>query len=224
MLSELKAIFVLFFINQCYVSNGISSKIIINNGLYNKYCKTSRPNLSTINCTIEKTPLRNTRQGKHSENGTKWFKFLLLFYNVNIIVNTRIVGGEVAKPYSWPAEVFILIKISGDFNLSNTIYYNITNTFACGGTLISPLTVISAAHCFNYEFTYVSPNYRLLTVNGNKLIRSNYPGPIDIEIYAGAFNTSSLRDQITPPPPAIKLSAIYVQLVTIIFKNWNLFS
>ena len=77
------------------------------------------------------------------------------------------------------------------------------------------MTVLTAAHCFNWEYKYLN-GMKLETVNGNKLVRSNYPGPFDIEIYAGALNTSSLRFGITPPAPAVKLSAISVKIVNLI--------
>lgn len=50
---------------------------------------------------------------------------------------SRIVGGETAVPHSWPWQVELLIKneISGLFG------------FKCGGTLVTPEYVVTAAHC-----------------------------------------------------------------------------
>lgn len=50
---------------------------------------------------------------------------------------SRIVGGEAAIPHSWPwqAELQIKKEASGAFH------------FKCGGTLITPQYVVTAAHC-----------------------------------------------------------------------------
>jgi hypothetical protein len=77
------------------------------------------------------------------------------------------------------------------------------------------MTVVSAAHCFNWEFKHVN-GFKLETVNVNKLVRSNYQGPFDVEIYAGASNTSSIRNGVTPPAPAIKLTVLSVKIVNTI--------
>ena len=77
------------------------------------------------------------------------------------------------------------------------------------------MTVVSAAHCFNWEFKHVN-GFKLETVNVNKLVRSNFQGPFDVEIYAGASNTSSIRNGVTPPAPAIKLTVLSVKIVNTI--------
>jgi len=49
---------------------------------------------------------------------------------------SRIVGGDVAIPHAWPWQTEILVKDgSGQLN------------FKCGGTLVTPLYVVTAAHC-----------------------------------------------------------------------------
>lgn len=71
-----------------------------------------------------------------------FFFFLLEEPSVNefpcgIKPMSRIVGGEEAIPHSWPWQAEILVKYedNGEFE------------FKCGGTLVTPLYVVTAAHC-----------------------------------------------------------------------------
>lgn len=73
-------------------------------------------------------------------------------------VGTRIVGGSNAKPGAWPWQV--------------TMDY--TGHFAphwCGGSIVTPYWIITAAHCFVYgidpkEYTIVAGEYDLNAVEG----------------------------------------------------------
>uniref|UniRef100_A0A8C0J6X5 pancreatic elastase II n=1 Tax=Chelonoidis abingdonii TaxID=106734 RepID=A0A8C0J6X5_CHEAB len=55
---------------------------------------------------------------------------------------TRVVGGEDARPFSWPWQVSLQYSSSGNW------YHT------CGGTLIAPNWVLTAAHCISSSRTY----------------------------------------------------------------------
>uniref|UniRef100_A0AAY4B7E7 pancreatic elastase II n=1 Tax=Denticeps clupeoides TaxID=299321 RepID=A0AAY4B7E7_9TELE len=55
---------------------------------------------------------------------------------------TRVVGGEDARPHSWPWQISLQYTRNGQW------YHT------CGGTLISPEWVLTAAHCISNTNTY----------------------------------------------------------------------
>ncbi|CAM4575547.1 chymotrypsin-like elastase family member 2A [Lepidochelys kempii] len=54
----------------------------------------------------------------------------------------RVVGGDDARPFSWPWQVSLQYSSSGNW------YHT------CGGTLIAPNWVMTAAHCISSSLTY----------------------------------------------------------------------
>uniref|UniRef100_A0A8B9N9H5 Peptidase S1 domain-containing protein n=1 Tax=Accipiter nisus TaxID=211598 RepID=A0A8B9N9H5_9AVES len=57
--------------------------------------------------------------------------FILLF--TPRFIFSRIIGGEVAVPYSWPWQVSV----------------QISDEHICGGAVLAKEWVVTAAHCFN---------------------------------------------------------------------------
>ncbi|CAM2095193.1 unnamed protein product [Caretta caretta] len=55
----------------------------------------------------------------------------------------RVVGGDDARPFSWPWQVSVTFSANGGW------YHN------CGGTLIAPNWVLTAAHCISSSQTYL---------------------------------------------------------------------
>ncbi|CAH1982353.1 unnamed protein product [Acanthoscelides obtectus] len=60
----------------------------------------------------------------------------------NLNVHPRIVNGEVVDPQDYPFFVRVYVKFGGKY-------------FACGGTLVNPLVVITAAHCIKSNDIYL---------------------------------------------------------------------
>ena len=72
--------------------------------------------------------------------------------------NTRIVSGQDAQPYSWPWMVQINYR-GGHF---------------CGGSLVSPQWVVTAAHCVDHAKT--PPKYRRFKITLGEHRRSKREG------------------------------------------------
>ncbi len=111
--------------------------------------------------------------------------------------NQKIVGGTVAVAYSWPSQVYIQIKYSGSFYLSD-YRINVTQNlnFACGGTLIDRSTVLTASHCLldkiNFEYNYQYYSYNI------KIDPSMYT------VYLGLHDTNDIKNQNISP--GVKMS------------------
>ncbi|XP_052548018.1 chymotrypsin-C isoform X3 [Tympanuchus pallidicinctus] len=61
---------------------------------------------------------------------------------VQPVLGSRVVGGEEAAPHSWPWQVSLQYKYYGGWS------------HTCGGILISPCWVLTAAHCYSSSLTY----------------------------------------------------------------------
>ena len=96
--------------------------------------------------------------------------YLILIESVECgtrVMGTRIVGGTNAKPGTWPWQVTMDYK------------GHTATTHWCGGSIIAPQWIVSAAHCFAYsldpaQYTVVAGN---LCMMGNAYLLSS-KGPV----------------------------------------------
>src|SRR5579863_8452349 len=58
----------------------------------------------------------------------------------DVIATMRIVGGQVTSQDEWPWQVALYMRVRDGRKL-----------FICGGSLVAPKWVLSAAHCFGEE-------------------------------------------------------------------------
>uniref|UniRef100_A0A7M4FKZ5 Chymotrypsin-like elastase family member 2A n=1 Tax=Crocodylus porosus TaxID=8502 RepID=A0A7M4FKZ5_CROPO len=79
-----------------------------------------------------------------------------------IPIASRVVGGENAKPHSWPWQVSLQIIEPG------------RQIHVCGGTLIATNWVLTAAHCINR-------NRKYLVYLGKHNLKKNEPGSLGIK-------------------------------------------
>ena len=63
-----------------------------------------------------------------------------------MIATSRIIKGEAAQRGAWPWQIAIYKK----------------NFFHCGGTIISPIWAVSAAHCFEADGGKITSNYDVI--------------------------------------------------------------
>ncbi len=123
-------------------------------------------------------------------------------------INTKIVGGLVAVPYSWPAQILIVGCYSGDFYLKNlnlTTFQSVC--FMCGATLIDKNNVLTAAHCIisQINFSYQASNGS--TFSYTFPVWSNSYNPTNESIYTVYLSTSDISFLFTN-----EYSSNYVQI------------
>ncbi|OPJ89987.1 hypothetical protein AV530_017744 [Patagioenas fasciata monilis] len=84
--------------------------------------------------------------GHPDRAGTMMLGLLLLLVaggsRAALVPNQRVVNGEDAAPYSWPWQISLQYERDGTFR------------HTCGGSLIAPHWVLTAAHCISSSRTY----------------------------------------------------------------------
>uniref|UniRef100_K7FB59 pancreatic elastase II n=1 Tax=Pelodiscus sinensis TaxID=13735 RepID=K7FB59_PELSI len=125
---------------------------------------------------------------------------------------TRVVGGEDARPFSWPWQV------------SLTYNYNDGWYHTCGGTLIAPNWVMTAAHCISSSRTYmvflgkfnlVAYEEGAIGISPQKIIVHEGWNPSDvaggndialIKLYQSVSTTNQIQPACLPPANSILAS------------------
>src|SRR5277367_6116914 len=74
----------------------------------------------------------------------------------SVLADVRIVGGEATSQHEWPWQIALFLRASG------------REFYTCGGSLIAPNWVLSAAHCFQAE-TSKNPDDWTVASNVGKL-------------------------------------------------------
>lgn len=106
--------------------------------------------------------------------------------------NARIVGGVEAVPYSIPSQI-LLFQTYQDTGMSGM------SEGLCGGTLIRPNVVITAAHCISTTF----PN----GYGGYVNYRPNQYYPTfesTFDVYAGVHDKTFFDTEWNPPYPGVR--------------------
>ena len=126
--------------------------------------------------------------------------------------NVKIVGGVPAIANSWPAQVFILITISGYYSVGIYGSKYVNQAYDCGGTLIDANTVLTAAHCLveTIDYNYKGQTYTLNVINPLD--------PTQYSVYIGAHDISFIKTGAAIPYPTVKMS---VQTVIRVSKFFN---
>jgi hypothetical protein len=117
---------------------------------------------------------------------------------VNASINARIVGGDDAVPYSWPALAFIVFDYKVNETMPDGIVEEVWSTYTCGGTLITPDTILTAGHCIMKTVDY---DYNNQTLNFNVTTNSWYPTFESMyTVYLGFQNVAGIADGDTSLP------------------------
>ncbi len=128
--------------------------------------------------------------------------------------NMRIVGGIEAVQNSWPYSILLIQTYETDVNITGYTTVHVKQQFACGGTIISNRTVLTAAHCVNGgTFEYFDP-YGIRHVI--EMIPNKYYPTMEsmFKVYAGLH-----KNDYTSRMNSLELSVFKIKVV--IKFNWK---
>ena len=145
---------------------------------------TTRPKTTTKSSTTTKTTTKTTTTFSICPpgfvfNGTQCEECGLS----DVEMNLKIVGGQEATPYSIPSQVFVT------FNVYDAAT-NSLSPYRCGGTLIRPNVVLTAAHCVDkdYKESQYFPTFES-----------------SIYVYAGVHDITFFETSMLAPFPGVTL-------------------
>lgn len=107
--------------------------------------------------------------------------------------NLKVIGGQDAVSYSWPALAYIVFRYTTDLTINGQTIYGYEYSLYCSGFLIDRVTVVTVAHCITTEFAITDNNGTAFVI---KVVPNKYYSSVAsmYTVYLGQYDLNYLYD------------------------------